>query len=791
MSNLVQRVRVASLATHRIRSTIPAHRHSDALSRIIVGMDSFAAFEEVLYLAKQFRCDMVLIAGDLFHDNRPSRRTLYITMEIIRRYCMGPDPVRIQIVSDQAQNFRNVSGTVNYQDDNYSVDLPIFSIHGNHDDPTRDSHGELLAALDLLAVSNLVNYFGRQEQVDQVEISPVLIQKGATQLALYGMGSMRDERLNRMWQGKKVRFLRPADDDNDNEHDTGFFNLFTLHQNRDLGRGSKNCVQESMIPEWMDLVVWGHEHECLIEFSESVVGTFRITQPGSSVATSLVAGEAVRKKVGVVDVQGKNFRMHTVPLTQVRSFVTAELSLQEHRANLDPDDPKIDDKVTNILEEQVRVLVLNAREKRREILRDARAAGSNAGGRDDDPKGMISPLRYTLKNPDEVLVRIKVDHSNGFLSLNNQRFGARFVGDVANPSDILLFHRRKDIKQATQQTRAAQKMMQTPIAPEELEQTHMEDIVKEFLTLPEQKLKLLNETRLSEAMEEFVDKSLTGSINEMAFAQLKQRQKKLHTTHTASTDIDTEPNVEPEAASKSKSRGSTLARQSNVASTTAAATEVTAKKRRRTAAAARAAESSDEDSVEKSPVRQLTRNGKENHRKGRLEADRHGESDDDALEEVPPTRPDSVPPKQTATSRSTDSSRRKATRRQQLEDEDDLDEQENDRPAPRASAPSRPARQSRTRVVRYHQEDPDDEDSDSGVEDMPRAGNPVKTTQRVASGRQASTTLRSTAGRGRRAMRSSFGSDGSDEDSADDEYRLRNTEDLDDDWGTAATRSQL
>ena len=44
---------------------------------VVRGMDSFAAFEEVLYLAKKFHCDMVLIAGDLFHDNRPSRRTLH------------------------------------------------------------------------------------------------------------------------------------------------------------------------------------------------------------------------------------------------------------------------------------------------------------------------------------------------------------------------------------------------------------------------------------------------------------------------------------------------------------------------------------------------------------------------------------------------------------------------------------------------------------------------------------------------------------------------------------------
>ena len=90
-----------------------------------------------------------------------------------------------------------------------------------------------------------------------MEVAPILLQKGSTKVALYGLGSVRDERLNRMWTKDKVRFLRPPqtnDDDDDDEEP--FFNVFTLHQNRDLGRGSKNCVQESMIPTWMDIVVW-------------------------------------------------------------------------------------------------------------------------------------------------------------------------------------------------------------------------------------------------------------------------------------------------------------------------------------------------------------------------------------------------------------------------------------------------------------------------------------------------------------------------------------------------------
>jgi double-strand break repair protein MRE11 len=52
-----------------------------------------------------------------------------------------------------------------------------------------------------------------------------------------------------------------------------------------------------MIPDFMDLVIWGHEHECVIEPIQSTVGGYYISQPGSSVATSLVEGEAAPKNV--------------------------------------------------------------------------------------------------------------------------------------------------------------------------------------------------------------------------------------------------------------------------------------------------------------------------------------------------------------------------------------------------------------------------------------------------------------------------------------------------------------
>jgi double-strand break repair protein MRE11 len=71
-----------------------------------------------------------------------------------------------------------------------------------------------------------VNYFGKATNVDDVTISPILMQKGTTKLALYGLGSVRDERLHRTFLNKKVKMLRPKEDAD------SWFNCFVLHQNR-------------------------------------------------------------------------------------------------------------------------------------------------------------------------------------------------------------------------------------------------------------------------------------------------------------------------------------------------------------------------------------------------------------------------------------------------------------------------------------------------------------------------------------------------------------------------------
>lgn len=45
-----------------------------------------------------------------------------------------------------------------------------------------------------------------------------------------------------------------------------WFNIFVLHQNRvPHTQSSKDCLRESYLPGFLDFVVWGHEHECIID----------------------------------------------------------------------------------------------------------------------------------------------------------------------------------------------------------------------------------------------------------------------------------------------------------------------------------------------------------------------------------------------------------------------------------------------------------------------------------------------------------------------------------------------
>lgn len=78
----------------------------------------------------------------------------------------------------------------------------------------------------MLQAAGLVNYYGRTPEADNLQIKPVLLQKGNTKLALYGLSNVRDERLYRTFEAGKVKFFQPGTQKQD------WFNLISVHQNQ-------------------------------------------------------------------------------------------------------------------------------------------------------------------------------------------------------------------------------------------------------------------------------------------------------------------------------------------------------------------------------------------------------------------------------------------------------------------------------------------------------------------------------------------------------------------------------
>uniref|UniRef100_A0A915C1I4 Double-strand break repair protein n=1 Tax=Parascaris univalens TaxID=6257 RepID=A0A915C1I4_PARUN len=374
-------------------------------------LDSVRSLEEVLQIAVKQEVDFVLLGGDLYHENNPSREMQHRVVRLLRRYCLNERPVALQFLSDPAANFSHSAfNNVNYEDCNINVGLPVFTIHGNHDDLS----GKGLSALDLLHEMGLINLFGKFEEIDKFVVSPVLLKKGKTNLAIYGIGSQRDDRLCRAFREEEIRFLRPREDP------TSWFNILVLHQNRprrSKDRSTGAHLPESLIPTFFDLVIWGHEHECKIEpqYYESAVDNcgagFYIMQPGSTVATSLSPEEAVPKHVAVVTVSG-------------RKFLSTPIRLQTPRQIL------FDDLVINVQPPRTASKTSRSRDMPDEkIIRAKLTEMLSEGAR-----------KRSQRQPQLPLVRLRVTYPEPWLNvmkLNCRRFGLAYSSLVANPGDMI------------------------------------------------------------------------------------------------------------------------------------------------------------------------------------------------------------------------------------------------------------------------------------------------------------------------------------------------------------------
>ena len=74
---------------------------------LIIFSFKLTAFDEILQLGRDQKVDFVLLGGDLFHDNRPTRNAEHQCMKILKKHVFGDRPVSVEFVSDPEMNFEH------------------------------------------------------------------------------------------------------------------------------------------------------------------------------------------------------------------------------------------------------------------------------------------------------------------------------------------------------------------------------------------------------------------------------------------------------------------------------------------------------------------------------------------------------------------------------------------------------------------------------------------------------------------------------------------------------------
>jgi len=132
-----------------------------------------------------------------------------------------------------------------------------------------------------------------------------------------------------------------------------------------------------------------------------------------------------------------------------------------------------------------------------------------------------------------------VDYT-GFSQLNPSRFGQSFVGRVANPKEILNFHRKTKTKLTStannpeEQLEEEEALFSRAVRPEVLDTTKIEDLILSFLG-PSGAVEILPETDFTNALNNFVEKEEKTAISEFIKKKIQSTQKFLEAQEPSKT----------------------------------------------------------------------------------------------------------------------------------------------------------------------------------------------------------------------------------------------------------------
>lgn len=263
-------------------------------------------------------------------------------------------------------------------------------------------------------------------------------------------------------------------------------------------------LPENFLDAFLDLVIWGHEHECLIDPRINPEMGFSVIQPGSSVATSLCEGEAVAKHCGILSITGREFKLEKIRLRTVRPFVMKEIILAEEKELKNV--WKRDSNRTLITQYLCQIT--------EELIDQAKQEWLDAQDPEDGLALEDSPLP---------LIRLRVEFSSPegrFEVENPQRFSNRFVGRVANVNDIVQFHRKKArVRRSIVDDIEIDNSELLAEYGGRIENIKVEDLVKEFME--NSKLEILPINGLGDAVAQFMDKDDRHALENFVGDSLK------------------------------------------------------------------------------------------------------------------------------------------------------------------------------------------------------------------------------------------------------------------------------
>ena len=199
------------------------------------------------------------------------------------------------------------------------------------------------------------------------------------------------------------------------------------------------------------------------------------------------------RHVALIKIQGKEFEFEPIRLRSVRPFIFGDINLMDEQNKGAVLKTKL--QVEKFLRGKVIEMIARANDEWAELHADE----------DQQEREPMLPL-----------IRLRVDYSGGpdehkgFEVGNPQRFGQHFQTTVANPTDIVSFHRRSQA--AARKSKVA--MDQPDLEGMEIEvgddegggqgKVKIGDLV--FKYLEAQELKMLPERFMQDAVEDFVDK---------------------------------------------------------------------------------------------------------------------------------------------------------------------------------------------------------------------------------------------------------------------------------------------